>query len=139
MLTTLMMAAAISCTVYSVHDGDTVSVDCAGTRKKVRIAGIDAPELKQQFGRESRQALADMVFQKKVSVKRTKSDRYGRDLASLKLGDRDVASALVQGGYAWVYDKYPIKSLYPLQREAKDAQRGLWATARPVAPWEWRH
>lgn len=139
MIAILMSAVVLSCNVYSVHDGDTVSVDCAGNRKKVRLAGIDAPELKQQYGRESRQALANLVFRKTVTVRRKTSDKYGRDVAEIGIQGHDVSSLMVRDGYAWVYERYPIRSLYPLQQEARRDRRGLWANAYPVAPWEWRH
>jgi len=134
----MLTAAAILCTAFSIHDGDTLTASCAGSRVKVRLAGIDAPELKQQYGREARQALADLVFQKQVTLTRSKRDKYGRSVASVSVNGRDVSAAMIEGGHAWVYDKYPIKSLYPLQREAKESKRGLWAHSTPVAPWKWR-
>lgn len=118
MLATIAAALALTCTVYSVHDGDTLSADCGGSRSKVRLAGIDAPELKQSYGRESRQALADLVFQRQVLIKRTKGDRYKRSVAVVSVDGRDVSSSMVAGGHAWVYDQYKIKALYPLQRES---------------------
>ena len=41
---------------------------------------------------------------------------------------------------AWVYDQYAkgYTGLYPIQKEARDARRGLWVDNDPVPPWEWR-
>lgn len=41
----------------SVHDGDTIRVNCQGAQLKVRFACIDAPKLAQQMGTESRDYL----------------------------------------------------------------------------------
>jgi hypothetical protein len=53
---------------------------------------------------------------------------------------RDLSQALVQAGYAWHDTRYAPydKRLAQLQAEAQAAQRGLWADANPVPPWEWR-
>jgi len=39
-----------SCTVLSVHDGDTLSVSCDGATVRIRVSSIDAPELEQALG-----------------------------------------------------------------------------------------
>jgi hypothetical protein len=52
----------------------------------------------------------------------------------------DLSQALVQAGYAWHDTRYAPhdKKLAQLQAEAQAAQRGLWAEANPVPPWEGR-
>jgi endonuclease YncB( thermonuclease family) len=55
--TTLMSAVPIwaePCIVTNVHDGDTFTARCADGLIRVRVASIDAPELKQAYGMESR-------------------------------------------------------------------------------------
>ncbi len=45
------LADTLAGRVVGVHDGDTITVLEAGkTQHKIRLAGIDAPELKQAFG-----------------------------------------------------------------------------------------
>lgn len=119
-------------------DGDSVTANCGGSSLRIRLAGIDAPELKQQYGVESRSALQDLILQKAVQVTPIKRDRYRRDISRITIDEEDVSSAMIKGGHAWVYDKYPIKALYPWQAAAKSAKRGLWANPIPVAPWKWR-
>jgi endonuclease YncB( thermonuclease family) len=142
-LNMLTLAAAsvalLTCTIFSVHDGDTVSADCGGTRIKVRMVGIDAPELKQKHGRESRQALADLVFQKKVNLKTQSRDKYGRTIAEVFMNGESVNAWMVKSGYAWVYEARPRRDWLPLQESAKAAAIGLWQEPRPVAPWKFRH
>ena len=70
------------------------------------------------------------------------TDRYGRTVSRVYVGDMDVNAELVRQGAAWVYRQYAKdQSLYTLENEAKAAKRGLWALpeAEQMPPWEWRH
>ena len=84
--------------------------DNAGTRRKVRLAAIDAPEARQAYGRESRQNLSAMVLGKAVRIEWRKQDRYGRIIGKLILLDppcatcpqtRDAGLAQLEAGLAW--------------------------------------
>ena len=49
--------------VVGVHDGDTLTLLVEGNRQiKVRLAGIDAPELSQPYGQKAKQALSNLAF-----------------------------------------------------------------------------
>jgi len=126
--------------VVGVHDGDTLTALTAGNvHLKVRLVEIDAPELKQPFGQQSKQALAALVFGKGVEIRATGKDRYGRTLARVFVAGIDVNLAMVKAGMAWRFDKYSKDGAFQTaQEEARRARRGLWADAAPVAPWEWR-
>jgi endonuclease YncB( thermonuclease family) len=55
-------AAPVEWKVVSVHDGDTLTaVDAANVQHKVRLHGIDAPEVKQAFGTKARDRLAELT------------------------------------------------------------------------------
>jgi endonuclease YncB( thermonuclease family) len=59
------VAATLTGRVVGVHDGDTITViDATMTQHKIRLAGIDAPELKQEFGARSKQNLSNIAFDK---------------------------------------------------------------------------
>jgi micrococcal nuclease len=133
-------ALAFSGQVIGISDGDTLTVLVDKKTIKIRIAEIDAPESKQAFGTRSKQALSDLCYRVVADVEEVSRDRYGRTVARVSCGGKDVATSQVRGGMAWVYDRYsyPSSPLYPLQEEARVARRGLWADAAPVAPWEWR-
>jgi len=126
--------------VVGVHDGDSITVLTADkTQVKVRLEGIDAPELKQAFGTRAKQALSDLVFGKQVLVKVTGHDRYKRTLGRIICGGLDVNLQMVKRGLAWRYDKYSKEAaLGAAQAEARTAARGLWSDPHPVPPWEWR-
>ncbi len=144
------LAVALSCTawadnpaeglVVSVHDGDTLTVLVGKQQVKVRLAEIDAPELRQAFGQRSRQSLAELCFQESAKVEQIARDRYGRSVGRVQCAGMDASAHQVATGMAWVYDRYskPSSPLYRLQNLAKAARRGLWADNDPVPPWEWR-
>lgn len=125
--------------VVSVHDGDTLTVLEGTTQIKVRLAEIDAPELKQAFGQRARQALGEKVFGQEVCVEWKSKDRYGRVLGTVYLGTESVNLWLVRNGWAWRYEKYSKSDiLKQAQDEARKERKGLWADERPIEPWEWR-
>lgn len=133
------LAAALTCVVIGIADGDTLTARCGDENVKVRIAEIDAPEKGQAFGTRSRQHLADLCFQRQAIVRPQTVDRYGRTVARVECSGTDVSASQVRSGMAWVFDRYVTdRALYPLQDEAREASRGLWADINPVAPWEWR-
>jgi endonuclease YncB( thermonuclease family) len=51
-----------------------------------------------------------------------------------------VNHELVKGGWCWWYRKYaPLDDeLEELEKDARDAKKGLWADKDPMPPWEWR-
>lgn len=131
-------AWAVRAMVVAVHDGDTITVN-DGVR--VRLFGIDAPELAQPGGRESREYLAGLVLRKQVELIVRDTDQYGRTVAVVQLLDGREANALmVQAGHAWVYRKFcrPCYGMRLDETTAKMKGLGLWAGPRPVPPWVWR-
>jgi micrococcal nuclease len=138
--------AGVSGKVVGVHDGDTLTVLTEDkTQVKVRLWGIDAPEIKQDFGRKARETLEELTAGKNVEIEADKSDRYGRIVSKVTLSDgKDAGSEMLRAGYAWHYVRYaPEAEDYgQLEKEAREARRGLWqdlgTEKEPVAPWEWR-
>lgn len=127
------------CLVIGISDGDTLTARCDTDQLKVRLAEIDAPEKRQAFGTQSKQALSDMCFQRIAEFRVVAHDRYGRTVARVKCDGVDANAEQVRLGMAWVYDKY-VKdtSLYQLQDEARVARRGLWTDSAPITPWTFR-
>jgi endonuclease YncB( thermonuclease family) len=75
-----------------------------------------------------------------VTVEEEGTDQYRRMLGTIYDGKLDVNAEQVRLGMAWVYRHYTSDpALLALEREARQAKRGLWANPRPVAPWEYRH
>lgn len=149
-LPTVALAHTITGRVTRVIDGDTVVVkDEGGDLKpedkdknrqvRVRLADIDAPEMKQPYGREAKAALVNMVMGKRVTATYTCRDRYGRLLATLHYDLTNINLAMVQGGHAWRY-KYAKKTgpIAQAEARAKENAAGLWREIKVLEPWEHR-
>lgn len=125
--------------VVGITDGDTISVLIDKESIKVRLEGIDAPESGQSYGKKSKQALSEMVFEKSVTVNKTGKDRYGRTLGVVIVDELDVNAWMIEEGWAWHYTKYNDEDrLAKLEVAARTQKRGLWADDTPLAPWEFR-
>jgi micrococcal nuclease len=123
-----------------VSDGDTISVMYQGRAVNVRLNGIDCPEKAQPFGTQAKKFTSERAFGKQVTIYPTGTDRYGRTLGWVFVGDDCINRSLVTSGMAWWYRQYSPneKKLAALEAEAKKAGRGLWKDCCAVAPWEWR-
>ena len=125
--------------VIGVTDGDTIKVLVNKESVTVRLEGIDAPESGQSYGKKSKEALAEMVAGKTVTVKKTGTDKYKRTLGIVIVGDADANAKMVEDGWAWHFKKYNDEErLAKLEDAARKAKRGLWADEKPLAPWEYR-
>jgi len=126
--------------VVGVHDGDTITVLTAEKNSvKIRLEGIDAPELKQAFGSKSKAELSGLVFGKEVIVADKGTDRYKRTLGRVACNGADVNLEMVKRGMAWRYVKYSKEpALISGEKEARAAGRGLWAEDKAIPPWIWR-
>ena len=132
--------------VINVHDGDTVTVlDQNNQKFHIRLHGIDAPELKQEFGAVSQQNLSRLVLGKQVSIFWTKLDKYRRTVGTIKLDGRDINIEQVKAGLAWHFKKYQDEQepqdriIYAAaELQARAAKLGLWQDPNPTVPGDWR-
>ena len=133
--------------VVGVSDGDTLTILLEPEKKeqKIRLATIDAPEYRQAFGRRSRQNLADLVFRKRVSYKEISRDRYGRIIAEVFVGDRNINVEQIRSGFAWHYKRherqqtFAERAVYSQAEDyAKENRLGIWQVDNPVPPWVYR-
>ena len=126
--------------VEMINDGDTVTcLDTEGRRVRVRLLGIDAPELDQPKGRESRAALVAKLTGGLVRVEGDARDQHGRLLGTLRLDDRDLNREMVAEGWAWAFTGFAEDSdLIAAESAARRARRGVWADPQPLPPRQWR-
>jgi endonuclease YncB( thermonuclease family) len=126
--------------IVSVHDGDTLrALDEGNVERKVRLVGIDAPELGQAFGRVSRDRLRELALRQRVVVELHDRDRYGRELATVVIDGASINRQMVAEGMAWHFTRYSADAdLAAAEAAARAARIGLWSDAAPVAPWQWR-
>ncbi len=122
--------------VVGVIDGDTIDVLAARQKTRIRIEGIDCPELAQPYGRSAKQFTSEQVFGKRVEVLPQSTDRYGRTVARIRFGGKDLGLAILEAGLAWQYKTYSQDPVYgAAERSARAARQGLWADKDPVPPW----
>lgn len=127
--------------VIKIVDGDTFDIllDNNST-KRIRMAGIDAPEKRMPFYQKSKDYLGALCFGKIVRIKKTDTDRNGRWIAqTFTDSGKELGLLMVTAGYAWHYKKYSSDSdLAKAEKNAQKKKLGLWADKFPVAPWDWR-
>lgn len=120
-----------------IVDGDSLIV----SGFKVRLRGIDAPELAQTCtqngasypcGREAQAALARFVAGRTVICQTHGNDRYGRMLARCMAGTTELNRSMVEAGWALAYGDYTAQ-----ERAAKRAGQGVWQ-GEFMRPQDWR-
>ncbi|WP_270992026.1 thermonuclease family protein, partial [Campylobacter upsaliensis] len=132
--------------VSRVIDGDTIEL-LAKTSKtnpyyhiaklKIRLYGIDAPELKQAYGKEAKEFLSALVLKQEVSLIIENKDKYDRFVGTLFLKGQDINKEMVKNGYAHAYESFSKKYLAE-QADAKMFKLGLWQDERVMSPSEFR-
>lgn len=135
-------------TVDSIHDGDTIRVtDTHGTKHRIRLAYIDAPEINQAGGTASRDALRQLILRRQVQVQVYDTDSYKRQVARISLNGQDINLTQLQNGHAWHYRSIAKKHQNPntynqyatAETEARNRRSGLWQHPKQIAPWQFRH
>jgi micrococcal nuclease len=139
-------------TVTRVVDGDTIEVDITGRTEgpgagqaeigrnyDLRFLGIDTPESVKPnspvecFGHEASAATKALLDGQEVRLVKDveETDQYDRLLRYVYIGDEMANARLVVNGYASVFTYPPnvrhADLFVQLQREARDADRGLWS------------
>ncbi len=130
----------------SIDDGETITLFYSSDAQyRIRLEGIDAPELHQSFGEQSRQSLSGMIFGKDVSVSYQKIDQYGRLVGKILLDGKDINLEQVKAGLAWHYKEYQREqtpedrdAYAKAEAEARAARRGLWQDSNPIEPYQFR-
>jgi len=148
-----LTASAWEAETIRVVDGDTVVVRKTedGEQIRIRLYGIDAPEMAGPEGKSQRYSQSAKVFLEnllprgsKVEVKDVEIDRHKRTVAVINSADdKVVQEEMIRAGMAWVYPedcklKEICDPLRELEHAAMKQKVGLWADKEPTPPWEWR-
>jgi endonuclease YncB( thermonuclease family) len=130
----------------SIHDGDTLRVRSSkGEMLKVRFACIDAPELKQPMGEESRNHLRSLINEAegKVKIQIIETDRYGRSVSELWTKSGLLQSRMTAAGMAFAYDQYAKNcpnwdAVKSSEKAASELKVGVWRSPNFERPWDYR-
>ncbi|EAI0665683.1 thermonuclease family protein [Campylobacter upsaliensis] len=132
--------------VSKVIDGDTIELLAKTskenpynhiTKLKIRLYGIDAPELKQAYGKEAKEYLSALVLKQEVGLIIENKDKYERIVGTIFLKGKDINKEMVKNGYAHAYESFSKKYLAE-QADAKMFKLGLWQDEKAVKPSEFR-
>ncbi|XP_023732064.1 staphylococcal-like nuclease CAN1 [Lactuca sativa] len=118
---------------------DNQNNEILARKYRIRLRGIDAPESAMPYGKEAKEELSKMVLGKCLKVYIFDEDRYGRCVGDIYCNGVFVQEMMLKKGLVWhytAYDKRP--ELEKWEKDARAKRVGLWASAHPEKPWEWR-
>ncbi|WP_291465889.1 thermonuclease family protein [Desulfobacula sp.] len=136
--------------VLKVFDGDTIKVTGFDLTFKIRLVGIDSPEIgfkgqkSQPFSQKAKQHLAGLVDNKKVAINSYGTGAYNRQLAEVFVNNKNINIEMIRAGLAEVYTGRRPKKLDSqiyLKEElrARRAQKGMWIQGSSYkSPRQWR-
>lgn len=130
--------------LVSVGDGDTIRVTTAtGQKVTVRLACIDAPETAQgQSGTDATQRLKQLLASGPLELRPQTIDKYGRTVAEVYSGGRNVNLEMVRMGLAYAYRDYlrgcDANAYLDAESQAEEFRQGVWRWGNEVKPWEFR-
>lgn len=138
-------------TVTEVYDGDTIRAEGHGTEIRVRMAGIDAPEIHkdvrekgQPYGQEAREYLESMILNKHVQITSYGYDRHDLILGTIFLDGKNINLEMARAGLAEVQQQeapadFLLEPLIEAEKQAQSNQKGIWAQGEGyMSPGEWR-
>lgn len=136
---TIISGKKLSGKITKVSDGDTVTLtDNNGKKYKIRLNGIDCPEMNQEYGNEARKYVEKIASGKYADVDVIGKDQYNRILGILYIGKLNVNETLLKNGMAWVY-KYNKDSHYKkMEEQARIKKLNLWKNPNAIDPYMWR-
>ena len=140
------LAQSVEGIIVSVVDGDTLLVtDGTGHQRMIDLFGIDAPELRQEFGAQARTVLSALALNQAAVIECREQDRRGRDRCVVFIRGSDLGLAQVRAGMAWWNQFHLLRQTQAEQAlyqqaefNAKIRRLGLWNSKNPQPPWEWR-
>jgi endonuclease YncB( thermonuclease family) len=136
-------AASLTGKVIEVNDGDELTVFNLNRPVRIKLIGMDAPEMDQAFGAIAKQHLADLVFDKVVVVEYLGLGHRTSLIGRVLLNNSDINAQMIRDGAAWFDPRYKSQLsetqneiYYQSELAARNEKRGLWQPGDAVAPWE---
>lgn len=143
-----VLASANKVTVTEVTDGDSFKALINGVEQRIRLCGIDAPELGQDGGEEAKTELMQWIKPgTRIALDIVTVDRYGRLVAEawipMEPPEIFLQEEMLKSGAAWVYPQYvdSCPNGHAMKRAeaiGRENHSGVWRDASQMRPWEWR-
>jgi micrococcal nuclease len=125
--------------VTSVVDGNTIEVlGEDNSTYMIVFAGVDSPELTQEYGEKAKKYLEKILLEEKVAVTFQGKDRKGNYIAIVLKDQLDPRIELLKEGLAWTSEKDPLPELETYRATAQQKGKGLWKDENPTPPWIYR-
>lgn len=125
-----LVCFGITTKVTKIFDGDTFETE---TGEKVRLIGINTPEISDIFGQEAKQHLADLIDGKIIDLQTDNlsndRDRYSRLLRYVILDGIDINKRMISDGFAFAYLKYHFEKANDYKKAqltASEENKGMW-------------
>ena len=130
-----LVGKTFEATVVRIADGDSVEILKIGeaARVRVRLEGVDAPELGEVFSRDAQDFLRRLALDRRVSVSGRDVDRYGRLVARVAVAGQDLSLALLNAGLAC--QRFATDTvLAAAESRARSSGVGFWAANATTKP-----
>lgn len=129
-------------TITKVLEGDRFEATLeSGDTFIIRLYGADVPEPGQTMAGTALGWVKERILNKTVTTTRLTKDNHGHIVAKITLAnDSDLATTLLKEGLAWADSENTPKdrALKKAMVTAIQANKGLWKTPNPLAPWDYR-
>ncbi|NUN95632.1 MAG: thermonuclease family protein [Candidatus Omnitrophica bacterium] len=137
---TFACSETISARVSAVVDGDTLEIVTGEEApKKVRLYGIDAPELGQPYSEEARKFAREAIGDGTLAIEIKSTDLKGTEIVwAILPNGHALNEEVLEQGYAWLLPYIKSEDLKVLESGARAAHVGLWAQENPQEPWKYR-
>lgn len=140
------LAPAEAAEVVAVVDGDTIDVETEAGKVRVRLIGLDTPEIGRNgdadecYAQEARTELNEMIYGRAVELRadpsQANTDKYGRALRHVYIDGQSAALALLESGAAheYTYDAaYIGQAEHIAAADAAQAEpRGMWKSCQNI-------
>lgn len=136
-------AASMFGRVIDVSSGDLLTIVNLNRPVRVKLIGVDAPEMDQAFGDAAKKHLSDLIRDQGVVVEYSGIAADNSVAGRVLLKEADIGAQMIRDGAAW-FDSNNLSRLSETDREiyqqaeqaARSERRGLWQAENPTAPWE---
>jgi endonuclease YncB( thermonuclease family) len=139
----VVQASSLFGRVIEINSGDVITVSNLNRPVRIKLLGVDAPEMGQAFGDVAKKHLSDLIYDKPVVVEYSGISADGSLAGRVLLNSTDIGAQMIRDGAAW-FDPNNFSRLSATDREvyqqseqaARSERRGLWQAENPMAPWE---